>query len=168
MEITVDSSTPTALAQVNLVFSGSPLQRLFVGPALPKAAMVVEVLGVPASNAKNETARYISLRLQPFVNVHDVWVAQIPCANNPTPPEGTNRMVVLASSTAGKDGGVDPNSVHAIPGYIKVGGAECELSYIGRLPWCTTCRSAARQYHTFDNCPRRLCFNCRESGHSAA
>lgn len=85
-----------------------------------------------------------------------------------TPPEGTNRMVVLASSTAGKDGGVDPNSVHAIPGYIKVGGAECELSYIGRLPWCTTCRSAAGQYHTFDNCPRRLCFNCRESGHSAA
>ncbi|KAJ1591774.1 hypothetical protein NDA12_002865 [Ustilago hordei] len=147
-------------------FSVAPLQRLFVGPALPKAAMVVEVLGVPASNAKNETARYISLRLQPFVNVHDVWVAQIPCANNPTPLESTNRMAVLASSTAGKDGGVDPNSVHAIPGYIKVGGAECELSYIGRLPWCTTCRSAARQYHTFDNCPRRLCFNCRESGHS--
>lgn len=53
VEITVGSSTPTALAQVNLVFSGSPLQRLFVGPALPKTAMVVEVLGVPASNAKN-------------------------------------------------------------------------------------------------------------------
>ncbi|SPC65742.1 uncharacterized protein UHOD_12171 [Ustilago sp. UG-2017b] len=60
---------------INLVFSGSPLQRLFVGPALPKTAMVVEVLGVPASNAKNETARYIALRLQPFVNVHDVWAA---------------------------------------------------------------------------------------------
>ncbi|SYW75318.1 uncharacterized protein UBRO2_00553 [Ustilago bromivora] len=85
VEITVGSSTPTALAQVNLVFSGSPLQRLFVGPALPKTAMVVEVLGVPASNAKNETARYIALRLQPFVNVHDVWVAQIPYANNSNP-----------------------------------------------------------------------------------
>lgn len=168
VEITVDPTALAALAQVKLVFNGSALQRLFVGPALPKTAMVIEVLGVPASNAKDETARYIALRLQPFVRVHDVWVAQISYANDPTPPQDTNRMVVLASSAAGKDGGIDPNSVHAIPGYLKIGGAECELSYVGRLPWCTTCRSTASQYHTFDNCPRRRCFNCRASGHSAA
>lgn len=168
VEITVAPESLATLAEVQLVFNGSPLQRLFVGPALPKTAMVVEVLGIPSANARSETARYIALSLHPFIRVHDVWVAQISYANDPTPPEDTNRMQVLVSSVAGTDGGIDPSKVHNIPGYIRIGGVECEVSYIGRLPWCTTCCSVAASFHKFENCPRRRCFRCSEQGHTAS
>ncbi|CDR98901.1 hypothetical protein [Sporisorium scitamineum] len=104
---------------------------------------------------------------EPYVRVHDVWATQISFLNDPTPPEDTNNMVALVSSAVSADGGIDPARVHAIPGYIKLGGADCELHYVGRLAWCTTCKADAGNFHLFELCPRRRCYNCREYGHAA-
>lgn len=95
VEITIAPESLAALAEVLLVFNGSPLQQLFIGPALLKTAMVIEVLGIPNANACSKTACYIALSLHPFICVHDVWVAQLSYANDPTPPEDTNHMQVV-------------------------------------------------------------------------
>ncbi|KAJ1033400.1 hypothetical protein NDA13_001391 [Ustilago tritici] len=131
-------------------------QRLFVGPAIPRNYLVIE------------TARYIATSLRNYVQVHDVWVAQISYANDPTPPADTNRLVALVSTPRGSVGGLDPTKLHAIPGFLRIGNSDCELFYMGRLQWCTTCGGNTGRFHTFEDCPRRKCFRCQETGHSAA
>lgn len=135
VEVTVSPENLDTVAAVQLVFNGSQLQRLFVSPDLPKTSLVIEVLGIPLPlrTAWFERAANIASLLQPHVRVHDIWVAQKSYANDPTPPEDTNKMVVLASLSPGEDGGVDPYSFHSLPGYLNVGGAECKLVYARRL-----------------------------------
>ncbi|SPO45891.1 uncharacterized protein PSANT_03577 [Moesziomyces antarcticus] len=135
VEVTVSPENLDTVAAVQLVFNGSQLQRLFVGPDLPRTSLVIEVLGIPLPlrTAWFETAANIASLLQPHVRVHDIWVAQKSYANDPTPPEDTNNMVALASLSPGEDGGVDPYSFHSLPDYLNVGGAECKLVYARRL-----------------------------------
>ncbi|CDR88986.1 related to Retrovirus-related POL polyprotein [Sporisorium scitamineum] len=156
-----------ALGEAPLVFHGSPLQRHLVGPILPRTALVVEVSNFSENEDIYLLARTVALYLMPFAKVHDVWT-ELHSIPGDTTLRPANKMVVLAETTPSQTGARDPAKVQAIPGYINLGGQQCELHYIGRLPWCTTCRSNITQFHSFDNCPRRRCYNCNEPGHSAA
>ncbi|SYW78394.1 uncharacterized protein UBRO2_02586 [Ustilago bromivora] len=168
VKITVPDTQLATLSDVPLVFNGARPQRLFVGSAIPLNYLVIEILGVPHAHASLETARYIATSLRNYVQVHDVWVAQISYANDPTPPADTNRLVALVSTPRGSDGGLDPTKLHAIPGFLRNGNSDCKLVYMGRLQWCPTCRGNTGRLHTFEDCPRRKCFRCQETGHSAA
>lgn len=108
-----------------LVFNGEPLRRMFVGPALERTSLVFEVLGFPIANALKETGRCIAQALKECVQVHDVWVAQISYADDPAPPEDTNRLHLLVTVPPGSDGGMDPTKQHAIPGFLRIGKHEC-------------------------------------------
>lgn len=156
------------LKDAPLVFNKSKLQRIFIGPAFPPNYLVIGVGNVPPYGADPITARQIALALRQFVAVHDIWISQVSYADDPTPPADTNRWVALVSVEMETGGGIDPNKFHAIPGYIRLLENDCILSYIGRLDWCTSCRSQAEYYHDFNSCPRQRCFNCGKMGHRIA
>jgi hypothetical protein len=67
------------------------------------------VLEIPLRNAWSETAADIAILLQSHVRVHEFWVARVSNSSNSTPPEDTDKMVVLASLPPGEDGGVHPS-----------------------------------------------------------
>lgn len=158
----------SAIAEVPLVFRGTPLQRHLVGPALPRTAMVVEISNFSENEEPRHLATTIAIFLMRYCRVHDIWAEMhsLPGRENRVP---ANKLVVLVD-TAGSNPneGRNPAKVQAIPGYINLSGQHCELQYVGRLNWCTTCRANITQYHCFDNCPRRRCFKCDEPGHSAS
>ncbi|KAJ1032690.1 hypothetical protein NDA16_000712 [Ustilago loliicola] len=167
VDITTDAAHLPTLSEVPLVFNGTGLQRHLIGSILPKTAMVVEIAGFSTAVDLTTTACLITHGLQPFAQVHDIWMQQISFPDDPE-PQDFNKLAALVTTTAkGPEGGVDPADVHAIPGFIKINGKDCKLSYVGRLDWCTTCGSSSQIFHGFDNCPRRRCYRCGETGHSA-
>lgn len=158
----------SAIAEVTLVFRGTPLQRHLVGPALPRTAMVVEISNFSENEEPRHLATTIAVFLMRFCRVHDIWAEMhsLPGSDQRVP---ANKLVVLVdTATNNSSEGRNPTRVQAIPGYINLSGHHCELQYVGRLNWCTTCKANITQFHNFDNCPRRRCFKCDESGHSAS
>lgn len=165
VDVHVHHNSMQALADAPLVFRGARLQRHLIGPTLPETALVIEITGGGQSSDKRETAQSIATVLQPYAQVHDVWLEM---DNTDSTPRPTNTFYALVSTTPTASGGVSPARVQAIPGHIKLHGKECILAYPGRLDWCTTCRSSITQFHSFEDCPRRRCFHCEENGHNAA
>ncbi|SPC60820.1 related to Retrovirus-related POL polyprotein [Ustilago sp. UG-2017b] len=149
VEITIAPDVLAALADVKLVFNGSTLQRLFVGPALPNTAMVVDIRGVPLSVSRLATARYIALG-------YSNQLPQRPHATRRHNQHGGSRLipppVPMAAST-------QPESMPFLATSNWV--TNCELHYVGRLAWCTTCKADTANFHLFDLCPRRRFYNCR-------
>ncbi|SAM83599.1 uncharacterized protein UBRO_20198 [Ustilago bromivora] len=166
VEVTVPADHLQIVKDAPLVFNGEALQYLFVGPTLECTSLVVEVLGFPITNTLKETGRYITQTLKGYVQVHNIWVAQISYADDPTLPEDTNCLHLLVTVPPGEDGGMDPTKQHSIPGFLCIGKHECELQYSGQLKWCNTCKSASEFFHTFNNCPHRCCYNCGKTGHA--
>ncbi|KAJ1031514.1 hypothetical protein NDA13_001905 [Ustilago tritici] len=167
VDICVDPDRMAALSEAPLVFCGSKLQHHLIGPALPHSALVVEVSNFSENEDFLLLARTVALFLLPYAKVHDIFAEMHSTRGDPT-LRAANKLVVLAETTSSANGSHNIAKVQAIPGYINIGGQHCELNYLGRLSWCTTCHSNTTQYHTFDNCPRRCCHNCQEVGHSTA
>lgn len=111
VEVTVSPENLAILAEAQLVFNGSQLQRPCVGANLPKTSLVIEVLEIPLRNAWSETAADIAILLQSHARVHDIWVARVSNSSNSTPPEDTNKMVVLASLTPWRGWGRRPEVI---------------------------------------------------------
>lgn len=166
VDINVRHTALAALAEAPLVYRGARLQRHLVGPALPRTALVVAIIGPSDKFLGQDIAREAALSLQPFAKVHDVWL-ECSATNVEPEPRPTNRILVLVDTTPMPNGGRDINRIRVIPGYAMLGGRECALEYEGRLEWCTTCRSRSTSYHCFDNFPRRCCFNSGRQGHNA-
>ncbi|KAJ1017919.1 hypothetical protein NDA13_006530 [Ustilago tritici] len=166
VEITVPADHLQIVKDAPLVFNGEALQHLFLGPALECTSLVVEVLNFPNAKTLKETGQYITQTLKEYVQVHDVWVAQISYANDPTPPEDTNCLHLLVTIPPGRDGGMDPSKQHTIPGFLHIGKHKCELQYSGQLEWCNTCKSTSEFFHTFNNCPHHHCYNCGKTSHA--
>ncbi|KAJ1029813.1 hypothetical protein NDA13_003053 [Ustilago tritici] len=99
--------------------------------------------------------------------LHDVWLEISRIGDDPS-PLATGKVFALVETSPNAEGGRDLDKVTSIPGWIKIDTRECPVEYPSCLEWCTTCKSNASLLHAFDNCPRRRCFHCDKSGHSAA
>ncbi|SYW75009.1 uncharacterized protein UBRO2_00419 [Ustilago bromivora] len=168
VEITVTCDHLASLSEVSLVFNQTSLQCVLIGLALPRNSLALEILNVPQANTPTATACYVAQSLKDYVQVHDVWICQISYPNDSTPLADTNVFIALISTSVGDEGGLDPVRLHAIPGYVRILTNDCELNYVGRLQWCPACKSKAKTFHTFEDCPSRLCHKCQHSRHIAA
>ncbi|TKY84965.1 hypothetical protein EX895_006045 [Sporisorium graminicola] len=168
VDITVLQPHLAAASEAILVFRQAKLQRLFVGPALDFNYFVIEIQNLPYTAAWTGTARLIWAALHQYVQVHDIWVRQVSYAADGKAPQDENIYLALVSVPKDKDNRIDPIILAVIPGYIKIHDNEMPLAFAGRLDWCSTCRSRAEYYHTFETCLKRQCSKRKRSGHLSA
>lgn len=168
VDISVAQQYLTAASEATLVFRQAKLQRLFVGPALDFNYFVIEIQNLPYTAAYSGTARLIWAALRKYVQLHDIWVRQVSYADDGFAPQDENIYLALVSVPKDSDNRIDPSLLAAIPGYIKIRDEDLPLSFAGRLEWCTTCKSRAEYFHTFETCPKRKCNKCHGLGHLSA
>ena len=151
-----------ALASAPLLFRGARLQRHLVGCTLSRSALVVELTGFSQTDSHHRTAQTVARLLQPYAQVHDIWLEMRSSESDPA-PQPSNKIMVLLETALDAGGYRDFSKVEALPGYLNVNGRECRLQYIGRRDWCTICRSSTIQFHTFNGCPDRRSRYCAPS-----
>lgn len=168
VDITVLQPHLAAASEATLVFRQAKLQRLFVGPALDFNYFVIAIQNLPYTAAWTGTARLIWAALRQYVQLHDIWVRQVSYAADGKAPQDENIYLALVSVPKDADNRIDPSILVAIPGYIKIRDDDLPLAFAGRLDWCTTCKSKAEYFHTFEICPKRQCNKCKRFGHLSA
>ncbi len=148
VDVHVVASSMKVLAQAPLIFRGARLERHLVGLALSPSIMVVEVTG--SSIADTGIALQLADVLAPFAQVHDIWLEERSHGQDVSIRK--SKMIALVETALSERGYRDWDKVTAIPGWAVLNGRECRLDYVGRLEWCTFCRSKAASFHTLETC----------------
>ncbi|GAK63358.1 uncharacterized protein PAN0_003d1562 [Moesziomyces antarcticus] len=148
VDVHVAASSMEVLAQAPLVFRGARLERHLVGLALSPSIMVVEVTG--SNIADTGVAQQLADVLAPFAQVHNIWLETRSHSQDTSIRQ--SKMIALVETALSERGYCDWDNITAIPGYAVLNGRECRLDYVGRLDWCTFCRSQASSFHTSETC----------------
>jgi hypothetical protein len=151
-----------------LRFRGADLVLYGAGAPLPSRALCVKVVGMPANFASGPAATALSLALHDCADVAKIYslYRSIPSIDYEQEVGTLLALVILRPMRNATNPDAFPSErLKDLPGYVSFAETDYELRYVGRPNFCQRCKSAAAHFHVFEDCPKRLCYRCKQPGH---